>query len=61
MNLLILDFGVYAENSALRPAISVISRDAGNEMMQLDADTMSDDDWDGVLDKLLNAEHCIVL
>jgi hypothetical protein len=61
MSLLILDFGIYAENSALRPAISAISLDAGNEIMQLDPDIMSDEDWDGVLDKFLNAEHCIVL
>ncbi len=61
INLLILDFGFYAENSALRLAIIAISRDAENEIMQLNADTMSDRDWDAVLDKLLNAGCCITL
>jgi hypothetical protein len=61
INVLILDFGFYAENSALRPVISAISRDPGNEIMHLDAGTMSDNDWDGVLDKLLNAKRCITL
>lgn len=61
IKLLILDFSVYAKSSPLQLALTAICNDTKNEIISLRPDLMSDEDWDGVLDKILSARRCITL
>jgi len=60
-NILILDLGLNAYDSALRSTIAATSRETEVELVRLVPEMMKDSDWDGVLDKLLSAKRCITL
>lgn len=60
-NILMLDFGVYAKDSALHNVAKALNQDAENEIIKLEPATMLDQDWDDVLDKILSARRCVVL
>lgn len=53
--ILVLDFGFYPRQSAIRDALIAAAAQGGIETLSVDAADMSADDWDGILEKILQA------
>ena len=58
---LVLDLKLYPGASRLKEALTVIQNKTNHIVMELDQSSMTDAEWDEVLDNLLRAKKCITL
>ena len=59
--MLILDLGLYPQDSALRAALAALEGASDHETLELDTAAMGAADWDQLLGKILDADRCLTL
>jgi hypothetical protein len=59
--MLILDLGLYPQDSAFRVALDAIEPGTDTETLVIDPGAMPAEEWDGLLEKIMAADKCLTL